>query len=97
MPLNAQEMKQLKALQAKANEPTKPLTEDDLCKMEETVAAATGVSADFMQAATDAWSGYWHKVLALASDNAKLITEIRRMSANHITHLTVPYGDGDSD
>lgn len=83
MALTPSETEQLLRLQAKAKENPAPLTEHDLEKMEATVAAATGVSADFMVAANDAWSGYWNKVMALASDNARLIAEVRRLSSNN--------------
>lgn len=90
MTLTPDEMKQYKQLQAKAEAVEKPLTDDDLRRMEQCVASALNVQVEFLQATTEAWKPYMNTVLALGKDNSRLIAEVRRLSANNQGNRTNP-------
>lgn len=82
MALTGREMETLKRLQAKAAEQTEPITEDALCKMEQRIADLYDCSPQIFVSLTNPWKDMLDRLSGLADDNARLIAEVRRMTAN---------------
>ncbi len=82
MALTGREMETLKRLQAKASENTEPLTEEALCKMEQRITDLYDCSPQIFVNLTNPWKDMLDRLQGLADDNARLIAEVRQLTAN---------------
>lgn len=82
MALTGREMETLKRLKAKEAEPTEPLTESDLCQMEQRIADVYSCSPQIFASLATPWKDLLDRLQGVSNDNARLIAEVRNLTPN---------------
>lgn len=79
--LTGREMAQLFKLQKRAAETVAPITEKELTEMEKAVEQVFANNIDTYTAIINAWNLYCDELKKLATQNARLIMEVRRLNS----------------